>query len=82
MSAARERTGASGGDVVIVDPRDGAVLALAGVRDGKPAYTSTPIVEAYEPGSVLKPFVLAKLLERGACVQLFAGSRAQGPRSA
>lgn len=65
LAAARERTGASGGDVVIVDPRDGAVLALAGVRDGKPAYTSTPIVEAYEPGSVLKPFVLAKLLERG-----------------
>ncbi|MBL0941071.1 MAG: PASTA domain-containing protein [Gemmatimonadaceae bacterium] len=65
LADARDRTGASGGDVVIVDPRDGAVLALAGVRDGKPAYNSTPIAEAYEPGSVMKPFVVARLLDAG-----------------
>lgn len=65
LADARKRTGASGGDVVILDPRDGAILALAGVRNGKPALTSTPLAEAYEPGSVMKPFVIARLLEAG-----------------
>jgi cell division protein FtsI (penicillin-binding protein 3) len=63
LANARALTGANGGDVVIVDPRDGAVLALAGVRDGKPAYNSTPLAEAYEPGSVMKPFMVARLLD-------------------
>jgi cell division protein FtsI (penicillin-binding protein 3) len=63
LRAARERTGASGGDVVILDPRDGAILALAGIRDGKAALTSTPLAEPYEPGSVMKPFVVARLLD-------------------
>lgn len=63
LADARKRTGASGGDVVILDPRDGAILALAGVRDGRAALTSTPLAEAYEPGSVMKPFVVSRLLD-------------------
>jgi cell division protein FtsI (penicillin-binding protein 3) len=65
LALARERTGATGGDVVILDPRDGAILALAGIRDGKSAQSSTPLAEAYEPGSVMKPFVISRLLELG-----------------
>ncbi|HEY0932059.1 MAG TPA: penicillin-binding transpeptidase domain-containing protein, partial [Gemmatimonas sp.] len=65
LTDARKRTGASGGDVVILDPRDGAILALAGVRDGKAALTSTPLAEPYEPGSVMKPFVVSRLLDAG-----------------
>jgi cell division protein FtsI (penicillin-binding protein 3) len=53
LALALERTQASGGDVVMLDPRDGALLALAAVRNGKPAGTSTPIAEPYEPGSVM-----------------------------
>jgi cell division protein FtsI (penicillin-binding protein 3) len=64
LAAALERTGSTGGDVVIVDPRDGAILALAGYRNGKPPLSSTPLAEGYEPGSVLKPFVVARLLDR------------------
>jgi cell division protein FtsI (penicillin-binding protein 3) len=65
LQLARERTGASGGDVVILDPRSGELLALVGVRDGRPALTSTPLAEAYEPGSVVKPFLVTRLLDLG-----------------
>jgi len=60
---AMETTGSTGGDVVIMDPRDGAVLALAGARDGKEAAVSTPLTDPYEPGSVMKPFLVARLLD-------------------
>ncbi len=58
-----EETGASGGDVVIVDPRDGAVLAMAGMRDRQPALSATALSQPYEPGSVMKPFIVARALE-------------------
>jgi len=57
------RTGASGGDVVIVDPRDGAVLAIAGVRNRRPSVTATAVAEPYEPGSVMKPFIVSRALD-------------------
>ena len=65
LKRALTRTGGTGGDVVILDPRDGSVLALAGVRDGKPASTSTPMALAYEPGSVMKPFLVSRLFDMG-----------------
>ncbi|WP_396219476.1 penicillin-binding transpeptidase domain-containing protein [Gemmatimonas sp.] len=65
LKMALARTDGTGGDVVILDPRDGSVLALAGVRDGKPASTSTPMALAYEPGSVMKPFLVSRLLDMG-----------------
>lgn len=64
LTLALQRTGATGGDVVIVDPRDGSILALAGYRDRKVPGYSTPLGDAYEPGSVLKTFVVAHLLDR------------------
>lgn len=60
-----EQTGASGGDIVIVDARDGAILAMAGARNGKPAPATTALTEAYEPGSVMKPFIVSRLLDIG-----------------
>jgi cell division protein FtsI (penicillin-binding protein 3) len=63
LANARQRTGATGGDVLILDPRDGAVLAIAGIRKGKAAYTGNGLTEAFEPGSVMKPFILARLLD-------------------
>ena len=65
LQLALQRTGATGGDVVIVDPRDGSILALAGYRDGKVPISSTPLSEGYEPGSVIKTFFVANLLDRG-----------------
>jgi cell division protein FtsI (penicillin-binding protein 3) len=63
LALAIQRTGASGGDVVMLDPRDGSVLVLAGARDRKPSVTSTALTEPYEPGSVMKPFLVARLLD-------------------
>jgi cell division protein FtsI (penicillin-binding protein 3) len=65
LHEAVRRTGASGGDLVLLDPRDGAVLALAGVRDQRPASQATALIEPYEPGSVMKPFAIARLLDEG-----------------
>ena len=65
LQLALQRTGATGGDVVIVDPRDGSILALAGYRNGKVPLSSTPLAEGYEPGSVIKTFFVANLLDRG-----------------
>lgn len=65
LTLALQRTGAAGGDVVIVDPRDGSILALAGYRNGRVPVSSTPLAEGYEPGSVLKPFIVAHLLDVG-----------------
>lgn len=61
LESALEQTGSSGGDVLMADPRTGELLAVASRRDGTagsvPAFSSP-----YEPGSTVKPFLLATLL--------------------
>ena len=64
LADAMRNTGATGGDIVVMEPTDGALLALATSRpDGTEASAVTAFTEPYEPGSTLKPFVAAKLLE-------------------
>lgn len=62
LASALEATGSSGGDVLMADPQTGELLAVASRREGStgtvPAF-SVP----YEPGSTVKPFLLATLLE-------------------
>jgi membrane peptidoglycan carboxypeptidase len=58
-----QTTGATGGDVVIMDPRDGSVLAMAGVRNRKASLTATALAEPYEAGSVMKVFVISRALD-------------------
>jgi len=54
-------TGASGGDVLILNPRTGEVLAVASRRGS--GFQSVPaFTDPYEPGSTLKPFLLSALL--------------------
>jgi len=50
---------------VILDPRTGELLAIAGQRDGVAAPAATAITEPFEPGSTIKPFIAAGLLARG-----------------
>jgi cell division protein FtsI (penicillin-binding protein 3) len=59
------RMGAEGGDVVVLDPADGAILAMASRRRDPRATAATALTEPYEPGSTMKPFIAAGLLERG-----------------
>ncbi len=61
LADALRHTGATGGDIVVLDPHDGAVLALAARRPAV-ATAVTAFTEPYEPGSTLKPFVAARLL--------------------
>lgn len=65
LEDAIETSQAKGGDVLITDPRTGEILAMVSIHEGKAAalgVVNTP----YEPGSTLKPFTVAGLLERDA----------------
>jgi cell division protein FtsI (penicillin-binding protein 3) len=55
---------AAGGDLIFADPRTGEVLAAASRRTGSVLHWRG-VTDPYEPGSTLKPFILAALLDRG-----------------
>ena len=66
--------GAAGGSVVVLDPFSGDVLAMASYPTFYPEFLADStaddrrnraVVDPHEPGSVVKPFLLAGLLERG-----------------
>jgi cell division protein FtsI (penicillin-binding protein 3) len=61
LRAAVQNTSARGGDLLLADPRTGEVLASASVRNVN-ADNWRAATEPYEPGSTLKPFVVATLL--------------------
>ncbi len=65
LADAVRRMDAEGGDIVILDPRSGDVLAMAGQRVGVSAPSATGVTEPFEPGSTLKPLIAAALLQRG-----------------
>ncbi len=62
LSEAIDSLHASGGDIVVMNPHTGDVLALASERTNPSAVANTSITEPFEPGSTLKPFVAAALL--------------------
>lgn len=64
LAEAIEENGAEGGDVVVLDPDSGHVLALASRGASGVAPKLTAVTDVYEPGSTIKPFIVAKL--RGA----------------
>ena len=62
LADAVRRLGATGGDIVVLDPNSGEVLAMASRRQEITSTAATALTEPYEPGSTLKPFVAARLL--------------------
>lgn len=62
LSEALERTGARGGDLLLTDPHTGDILAMVSLRDGNTSGLSA-VNTPYEPGSILKPFTIACLLD-------------------
>ncbi len=65
LADAIAENGAEGGDVVVLDPRSGAVLALASRGAAGVAPKLTAVTDVYEPGSTLKPFIVARLRAQG-----------------
>jgi cell division protein FtsI (penicillin-binding protein 3) len=65
LADATAQMGADGGDVVVIDPQTGAVLAMASRRADPRSTAATALTEPFEPGSTLKPFIAAALLARG-----------------
>jgi len=56
---------ATGGDLVMLDPESGEVRAMASRRGDPRSTGATALTEPYEPGSTIKPFVAARLLDLG-----------------
>jgi cell division protein FtsI (penicillin-binding protein 3) len=65
LADAVSKLGASGGDIVVLDPHDGSILAMASRRADRRVTSSTALTEPFEPGSTIKPLVAAALLSRG-----------------
>jgi cell division protein FtsI (penicillin-binding protein 3) len=74
LSAAIVQHKAKGGSVVVLDAKTGEILALANQPDFNPNnrrdYQPGPmrnraVIDTFEPGSTIKPFVAAAVLERG-----------------
>jgi len=75
LKKAVKRHDAKGGDVVIMHPETGALLAMCSYPNYNPnkynqvdsvnAYNNPAIFDAYEPGSIFKVFTMAAGLEEG-----------------
>jgi len=74
LAAAVERTGASSGSAVLMDLRNGEILALASYPSYNPnnradyvarLYDNRALNHTFEPGSVMKPFAIAAALDSG-----------------
>jgi cell division protein FtsI/penicillin-binding protein 2 len=76
LKEAVARHQASGGSVVILEPKTGRILAMCGEPDFDPgnygaapsmfAYNNPAIFDDYEPGSIFKPLTLAAALDQEA----------------
>ncbi|MDB4907528.1 MAG: penicillin-binding protein transpeptidase [Gemmatimonadetes bacterium] len=64
LDEATQQMSAEGGDIVIMDPHDGSVLAMASHRQDPRSTSATALTEPFEPGSTLKPFIASGLLAR------------------
>lgn len=64
LASAIKDTRAKGGDLIVSDPRTGEILTLVSIKDGNATGLSA-INAPYEPGSTLKPFTVAGILDHG-----------------
>ncbi|HEY3258497.1 MAG TPA: penicillin-binding transpeptidase domain-containing protein [Gemmatimonadaceae bacterium] len=63
LARATDSLQAEGGDIVVMNPFTGDVLAMASRRANPRAVANTAVSEPFEPGSTIKPFIAASLLE-------------------
>ncbi len=81
---------AKGGTAIVMDPNDGAILALANYPKYDPknfsyyptsTYKNPAIADLYEPGSVLKPLVMAAAINEGKLTPDTRCPTCSGPRT-
>lgn len=65
LADATNRLNADGGDIVILDPHSGELRCMTSHRRGQAVGSPLTIVEPFEPGSTLKPFLVGRLVEMG-----------------
>ncbi|MDA3936366.1 MAG: penicillin-binding protein 2, partial [Actinomycetota bacterium] len=74
LTAAVEEWGAKSGSVVIMNPQNGEIYAMATVPGFNPntfgsaeaySYRNRPVTDVYEPGSTLKSLTAAAVIEEG-----------------
>lgn len=75
LAAGVQRTGATYGSAVVMDPRTGKIMAMANLPTYNPgeyfkvedaaAFNNAVISDPYEPGSVIKTFTLATAIDKG-----------------
>ena len=65
LADAVSKMGAEGGDIVILDPATGEILAMASRSLDLRSTSTTALTDPFEPGSTMKPLVAAALMTRG-----------------
>lgn len=90
LKDALERYGAVSGDVTVMDPNTGAILAMASFPNYDPSefmeyspssYRNPIVSDLYEPGSTLKIVTAAAGIESGAITPETQCDRCAGPRT-
>lgn len=84
-----KRYGAKSGSVVVMEPKTGAVLAMASFPNYDPAnfssfdkklYSNPVVASSYEPGSTFKVLIMAAALNEGAVKPETECDQCSGPR--
>ena len=65
LADAAERFGATGGDIVVLEPSRGEIRCLASRRPSAMSTSVMGLIEPFEPGSTLKPFLVGRMVETG-----------------
>jgi cell division protein FtsI/penicillin-binding protein 2 len=74
LAEAVSQWGAQAGSVIVMDPRNGEILAMASVPQFDPnsfgafdsgSYRNRPVVDTYEPGSTIKSLTAAAVIDSG-----------------
>ena len=63
LSSAVEEQNASSGDIVIVNPKTGEILAMSSYGQAEGFASTAMIASPFEPGSTVKPLLVSRLLE-------------------
>ena len=63
LADAAEKLNISGGDIVVLEPTRGEIRCLASRRSTGLSTSSMALIEPFEPGSTLKPFIAGRMVE-------------------